>query len=361
MKDSEVLQLQAKDLLKMKGPEQLFDLGSTPSELEFKTRMRKLMSHWHPDHAGGKQFANLAFGRIKELYDQGLAALGNKTWGASDATLVFDAGASTYVIRHHAVRIVSGWGSRYESSRKICYVVPDTFAPLLRNWEAGFYDITHKPSTLFAKPGSKEMFEHQLSVSPTVRKHATKPEYLIFSNRPKGNFLNLADVQGKLGTIPIEHVLWITGRLCNLACLMAAEDWVNIDICPDSIYIDPTMHRAILINGWQYAKGLNAPALGAPARTLQLFPELKATRIPDMKMVGGLIKRTALELLGDPTGVKLLHQKSVPAPVLKWYLSPADQDPVKEYRLFEKVRDAEFPKRFVEWDLQSEHIYEEPL
>lgn len=344
--------LTAETLLGFKTPEQFFDPASKPTIDQFHLRMRKLRSHWHRE---GNPDALTAILHMEEI---GEAKIKQGLWSTSRDLFVFKtdmADGTEIEIQYSKKDTVPGWGTRLETKGSTAYIIPSENADLLKNWQEEWSKKMDPKSLLII---NTEQFESQLSILPKTWGGEGGKNILL--RVPRSKFINAKDVKDHLGgKAPVEHVAWMLSRLYNLACFMQVHDVVSLDLTPASCYINPETHQLVVINGWQYARGLSQPAFAAPGHILSLFPDLKTKKIPTMEMILTQIKTFGLAMLGDPVGNNLVKDKSLPSPLINWLLSPACGDAIKEYGGYIKARDASFERKFVKWDLEFTDVYKD--
>lgn len=356
MNENVVLSWDAKKVLSLKTPEELFTLGDKAPTLEdFLLRARKLVSHWHHKASESSDYTDV-FTKTKSLEEAGRERLRLGVWGCT-RYLNFEMEDRHIIIRHRNTEtVVPGWGYRYETLMETYFVIDAENEDLVNNWILNLTVALH-PANL-VKPGSHQEFESQLTMFPDIHRGVKDQLLLSLDSNKKGKpMINLADVQRAKGPIPYKHVMWILSRLYNLTCFLQVQKVVNLNICPESCYIEPRMHDLVLLDGWQYTKELGQPAMAAPPRAVQICPELKVTKTPTVQTMLKMIKATGLELLGDIHGVNLLRDPKLPAALINWLLAPAGNDAIKEFSAYAAVRDSVAPRKFEEWPLQFNDVY----
>jgi hypothetical protein len=174
------------------------------------------------------------------------------------------------------------------------------------------------------------------------------------------NYFRLADVIEHLGgKVDPKHVAWIISTMLNLHCYLGLIGVVHHHLSPDTYFIHPTDHDGALLGGWWYAMNHGERLIALPARTLNLGPTIiAADKRAIFRTSAELIRATARELLGDPTGLRLASM-GYPLALIDWARGAAGADPFEEYSHWSThVLPRSFgARRFVEMKLSAADVY----
>jgi len=133
---------------------------------------------------------------------------------------------------------------------------------------------------------------------------------------------------------PQRHVQWILSRLLEFSAWMAQEGFVHAGLHPESIWIVPKTH-GIIIGSFYHLKRRGATIETISSKYQNWYPtdvftHKKAISRIDIEM----IKRTAVYLLGDSSGVGIKLKNTI-TPTLLDFLLAEHQDP---FQCFDQYR-----------------------
>lgn len=341
--------LSADFILNIKSYTQLFN----PNLSETVRIYRKLSSKWHPDRKDGaeKTLAEQVFSHLSVLYAEAKQSIEADTWGGKGVIFALLSGTSELRVNFLKEELVPAFGTQYIGRDSVHYLVSSSEADLVEVW---IKNIAKFKAGVKISSTLERVFAATTLAAPEV----TKIKSGLLVKVPKNDkYLSLKHC---LTAKPIEirHVVWIISRLMNLACFMQTRDAPNLDICTRSVFINPETHDAFLADGWQYADSFRHKALAAPAKLLKLCPDLTVSKQVQPRHVIAQIKALGRECLGDPIGVNLQFRKDVPKPFGKWLISPGEDDCIKAFSIWDKVKVDSFgPPKFIDLHLTEKDVY----
>jgi hypothetical protein len=123
-------------------------------------------------------------------------------------------------------------------------------------------------------------------------------------------------------TLPPEHVSWVLSRLLEFVAWLHQEGFCHAGITPESIALVPTTHGIVGLSFYHLTR-LNGPLSAVSGRYVSWYPpavfrDKKATAYVDIS----LAQRTALYLLGDPSGHGVKLRKTVDERLIDFLLTP---------------------------------------
>ena len=356
-----LLTLSSETLKKASYPEALFPKDmQAPSIDQFKDALRKLRSKWHALATESTSNSD-TFTHVCSLLESGVSRLEKGLWGRGNVRTFATKSETICFVSYDKIHVTPGLHTRLESRHLVHHLYPEHHRGLVKNLSVNFLadlgiaDITWSPAKSGLDVRLRKEFETQLSIKPQLRE--VEEGLLVTFRKPEG-FVNLGDLIAKRGPVPEIHVRWILSRAYNLACFMQVMGLYNLDLSPSSLYVHPVKHSLIAVDGWQY-QSLKSPALTViTGRTLSVDPVLKDTKKATASTAGKLVKALGRELLGDLHGADLLRDKGIPGEVLKWLTSPVSGDVITDYSGWGKILDSLGRRQFVNWDVNTEGLYE---
>lgn len=329
-------------------PETLYK-GDTQEEV--KKIYRKLSSLWHPDkHIVDKVDTNPVFSHIKLLYENALKKIANGTWNAGQVILLEGIDGKKYQVRYQSV-FPSDLGQCYVSSNFVTYIVDKENEDLMMR---GVKAITNLK---FANDKMK------LAINPLLpgihSKIETATSHVIVLKK-KSEFLALKDVIRHFdGKVPLKHAAWIVSSMYNLACFIEYNNLMHGGFSIDNYFIHPANHEGALLGGWWFAHQLDEKLVALNKEALSVAP----IKIMNTKKAGKgldleLIKLCAKQLLGDPSGIYLAKDKTIPKPIIDFLRDGSGNNAVKEYAAWHEALIKSFgARRFTEMVLTENDIY----
>ncbi len=188
--------------------------------------------------------------------------------------------------------------------------------------------VTYKPFSIIAVGDptllktSLDNWKKLMSFTDDASKHFQKylPEKgkLISENELEFTFFDRAIPLFSIGTQPHEHVNWITNRMLEFACWLAEKDFVHCGLTPESVYIIPENHGAV-ITSFYHMKKINTAVKTISAKFKNFYPSSlflapKTTiKTASSRIDIELLKKTSVYVLGDKSGsgVKLRKTHNV--------------------------------------------------
>lgn len=318
---------------------------------------RALQSLWHPDrNLTDVSLANDVSAHINALKLKADEALEAGVWGNSFSRTV-ETAASTLFFKYSGQENLPGYGVQYFNKTRTFFEVAPGNDDLMEILENNLVWLKNSLTPAMAKVYH---LRTACDLSWGERKlvsdgKATGGRLVYFTT---AGFISLKAILDKRGPLDPVHFAWIMTRLHDLCCMMQISGVPNLNISTSSILINPTEHSVMLVDGWQYAKGFAQKAVALPGRTSRLCPGLAAGKAVAMRHMMALVKAVGRECLGDPSGVKLLADKSLPQGLAKWLADGCPDDAIKALDVWKKVRNEAFgPSKFVPLNLKYEDIY----
>lgn len=343
-------------------PEKLFP----HDENGIKDLFRELVRKWHPDRNKTPKAAEV-FRRVTELKDKAEEKLTNGGWHTPGLLEIKQPSGKTATIRYlkkHDFEL----GEMYICKDKIAYVVRPEFKDLFNN------AVDRIRNTRFAAPEMETQFRPQLPKFVGTFEAADGRQVLVIERDPQMILLrDLADHHK--GRLDPKHVAWIISRLLNIACYLETNGLTHNAISVDTVYVlpkDETFkptpankpskkdHSMALLGGWWYATPQGRPLLGLPGHALNYAPrDLLASGRADSTHDRHMIRIIGRELLGDVSGVKLQHDKSISPALAEWLSRPGSGDAITDFKAWDQVlKDSFGARRFVELPVSASDIYQ---
>lgn len=325
-------------------PERLF------SKDRLKDERIALLKQWHPDRNKDHQ-ASAVFAHIQKLYDTAVERLAKGHWRTPGLLELQGVGGKRYEIRYlreHALDL----GAMYVGRTAVTFLIERRHKDLFDHATARINAIS------YPAPQVREEISRYM---PEIIATFETGDKLGLVMRKTEDVLLLKDVHDHFGgRMDPRHVAWIVSRLFNLASYGQVSGQVFPAMAPESVFISPPHHSAVLLGGWWFAHG-NGEALKAlPAKSLAFMPKrLLKDKRACIRMAGESIKATARELLGDIHGSSLRMNKDIPTAMVDWLNEPAGDDAIKDYEIWrDTVLKSSFgERRFVKLGLSASDIY----
>ena len=208
------------------------------------------------------------------------------------------------------------------------------------NWGARFNGNIH------LLQHSEEAYRKLKSLNNTAATHFHHllPESMAINGNLETKWLRSAfSLSGR--RFPQRHVQWILSRLLEFAAWLAQEGYVHAGLHPESIWIVPETHGIIIGSFYHMTRrGARLKTVSAHYQNwypAPVFTNKKATSQIDIE----LIKRTAIYLLGDPSGGGIKLQKIV-SPALMDFLLAEHSDVFHCYDDYRRLLKRNFKDEF---------------
>lgn len=328
-------------------PERLFD---SADESVIKLEYRKLIAQWHPDRHDGA--VNVA-AHLNLLYESALKKARTGTWSPPGVLVFHTRMGKHYRLRYFRKRPFE-LGTMYLGREHVAYQIERRYSSLVMRMNSIVNDFVYADNAM--------MLEHRRYL-PRVSVVSEDKEFYTVVVKKEPDELSLRDVleyfQGRLDP---KHVAWILSRLYNIKAYLQWAGLVHHHISPDTVFINPATHVAVLLGGWWYAAREGQPITHVPVRTLTYGPsDLATLKRSQQRTDADLIRATGRELFGDIVGTRL--SSAVPKAMKQWLRGAGTDDAFREYDAwYNKVLISSFgARRFTRLDLSASDIYKELL
>ena len=323
----------ATEILAVTRPEDLY-----PGDLDAaRTRYRALAQQWHPD-AGGNA---IIFAHVAELYRLAVARLQAGTWEGATVIELTPAHPGRTPVR---LAIRTSFSFPHGQT-----LVADESVSHLYEGAVGLSPVVGL--FRYASDRMRQEFERYTPRVQRVERLRDGRTWVQYAKTP--DLIRLRDLVTHLGTLDPKHCAWLVSSLLNLACYFRWTGVVHHDISPDTIYVSPPHHSAVVLGGWQHAAPRGHSIAVVPARTFAVMPykarmKKQASTRTDLE----LIRLTARECLAAP----------IPEPMGAWLTTVGSGDAVAQYTDWTRVLEATFgPRRFLVMATTADDVYGRPV
>lgn len=142
----------------------------------------------------------------------------------------------------------------------------------------------------------------------------------------------------QFGTLPPRHVAWILSRLENICCVLEYSGIVHPKINPDTVFINPYDHSAMLYGGYEYAVRKNQYDI----------EHTHICRMTENLMELREVGRTILDEKAEP----------VPGTMKSFFEGKPCEDAYDDFALWDETLYKSYGKRrFVKMDTDDKKIY----
>lgn len=350
--------LTAKQILANHLPEALFSQSLADAKLEYRT----LALNWHPDNCKTPG-ASEVFAHIAYLYKEAVRKQESGTWEEPCQKIEEEeSGKKRFRLENGAVKALEyktsrpfELGNMYIGDHHVIYEVRTEYTDLFHNGRRQIGRLSFKDETMAC-----EMSNYLPQVIDAFR--CTNANVLVVRKTP--DQLLLADVLEHFGNRiePIEHVGWILNVLLHIACYF---DWSQVThnaISPETFFISPLRHSGMLLGGWWYACMRGKEMTALPSESLKHIPEsIVARKVADSRSDLELIKAIGRTLLGDPIGIKIQFDDSVPRALAECLIMPSLGRAIDDYKnwKYEVLENCFGRPTFIEMSLTSRDLYKE--
>lgn len=345
----------AAELLKLppEHPELLF----TGHAMKDRDLLRGLRARWHPDmNPDNRSEAEAVFQHVNQLYDELQRQVTEGSWrGPGQAELALRDGTALRINFFRRRKFDLGTVSIL--SKGVIYASDGTTTS-----QELFANATKRIRALsYADDKMQKEFERYMPSIETQWPLLGNGSAFLVRKTPELICLrDLLDVAG--GRLDPRHVAWVLTRLHSILCYLQTQHVTHNAIDLDSCFICPPHHTVCLLGGWFFARTHGEPVQFLPARSAQVWRELprEVTRAKTARhwLDRACVRLLARELLGDPGGTKLLHDKTVPNALAQWVCALPNNNGFKDFSQWEQARDRAFgPRKFVDLAISAEQIY----
>lgn len=344
-------------------PERIFSKDLTA----IQKAKKKLSMKWHPDHSSDPMAADV-LQHILELAVKAQRKVELGTW-KTPGMVEIDARSGNGVRFKYLKKHVFELGEFYITSRKVIYVVRPEFGDLFDNAVDTIQNLK------FANDSMKKGFDVYF---PKIVRHfeAKSGDRILIVEKQKDAVLLRDYFNHVSGNVELPHVAWIMSRLHNFTSYLQwaglTHNGLSLDTCfiigkdtehkrDKSNPIAPKDHTVTVMGGWWYAAKAGAALKGLPSNVTDYVPrDALKDGITDFKIDRTLIRLIGRELLGDKSGVRLLHNSHVPRPMADWLTLPGSGNAIDDFVTWrEKILIDSFgPRKFVEMAVGPNDIYQ---
>jgi hypothetical protein len=310
----------------------------------------RLAAQWHPDRSVDPS-ATAVFQHIAALYATARRQIAAGCWRpVCGQTLLRGSDGREHRIRHVARRI-HDTGELLIGHEIAAYLLDPDAGDL---YQAGIRTLR---SLRHASPAMCEEIAPWL---PRIEAALQTPAHHVLVIGKSADMVLLADLAEHLGgRVPAEHVAWIVSCLLNLACYLEWAQLTHNAIGPETVFVSPQRHACALLGGWWYAAPAGGRLVALPQRTVDIVPpDIVRARTASARGDLELIRATGRELLGDPSGVRLLRDPKVPRSLAEWLQLPGSGSALIDYRQWRQTLRAAFGRpRFMRLDVSFDQVY----
>lgn len=150
--------------------------------------------------------------------------------------------------------------------------------------------------------------------------------------------------------LPQEHANWILSRMLEYIAWMTSIGYVHAGLTPESVFVVPETH-GIIVTSFYHMTGIDRPLTTVSGKYKHWYPACTFSKKKAISRIDlELAKKTAIVLLGDPSGsgirLKKTHNKEFIDFVIRQH--DAAYDTFKQYRA---LLDRLFEKKFYPLDI----------
>lgn len=145
-----------------------------------------------------------------------------------------------------------------------------------------------------------------------------------------------------------KHCAWVMSRLYNLACFLDYNDLVFNGFNIKDIYISPTFHTAMLLNGWQYTVEAGDKMIG----TTKDIYDVMSIRCKDRKQAEPMTDLESIKMVG-----RKMFTRDCPKDIADFLNSASTGDCFKDWEIYNIALGKAYGKRtFIEWNFDIDDI-----
>ncbi len=343
-------------------PEKLF-----PKDRGELKKLRKALSlKWHPDTNKDSKAGDV-FTHVLALADAAESKLDNGGWETPGKLELHSKDGQKFALSYlkkHSFEL----GEFYISGKKVAYIVRGAYKDLYDNGVKTIEGL---------KFANDKMRDGISGYIPKIfKKFETRGgDHVLIVERDPNAILLKDYFNHASGAMKPEHVAWVMSRLHNFASYLQWAGLTHNSITMDTCFIipkdhdfargkatdiSPKDHSLSVLGGWWYAAGEGKDLLGLPNRAVNFAPrEALMSGVADSRIDSTMIRVIGRELLGDITGVRLLHDKNIPRPMADWMVLPGSGSAMEDFQTWrEKILADSFGKRrFVELNVHPNEVY----
>ena len=298
---------------------------------------RPLTTNCHPDCNLPQPCADEVRQAIVAPYRPAIEKLASGAWEGHGVLTVRQNGGTQRELRYLRMR-------RFELGE--CYIGETFVAYALEKANRDLFDAAVRTigSFRYADDAMKREASRAL---PQVQAVAETADRLVLILHRNADMVMLGDLIGHFGgRLDPKHAAWVISGLVNLGCYLEWAGLMHGAIAPDTVFVSPKHHSVALLGGWWYAMRVNEKLRALPQRSLDALPPIAAdAKRAACAVDSELIRLLGREMLGDPAGTKLLHDRSIPAAFAQWTAHPPANSAFADYCSWEKACEASFGRR----------------
>lgn len=335
----------AEEILKIKIPERLFEIGK---EEAINSQFRKLISIWHPDickHPSSSEVSS----HLNELKNSAIQKVKNGTWSGNGNLIIIGEDGKKYEINYVSRKKIE-LGEEFIGRKSVVYIIDKQYNDLIANGLRAPILFKYSSESM-----QKEIEKYLPNIQQTVQLNDGNTAIVISKNIELISLEDLIRSQG--GKIDPKHVAWILSSLYNLICYFNFTRISHNAIISRNYFVSPKNHWGALLGGWWYVSKFGEKLKAVPKETYNTIQITGGEG--NVKTDLEMIKYCGREMLGDLSGARLLRDKSVPDALARWLTFPSSGDSIKDYTTWqEKIIIKSFGVReFTKWNLTPKDVY----
>ena len=335
------------EILGMKYPNELF----TGDKDIAKKEHINLLKIFHPDlHKDSEKYKEAA-SKINELYTEAIKLLDNGNWIGDGLIKITSSDGEKYSMKYN-VQYSFELGKYYIGNRSILYLIDKVHLNFVDNALDRIKNLKYENNNM--------KFEFEKYFPKVSRKFETKDEKVVILIEKPEDAYSLKDILNYYGNkVPSRHVTWILSSLYNIACYLYYNNLSHNGISIDNYYISPSNHSGLLLGGWWYTVPLDGKMLGVSNEIYNIMsPDMISNKIGTFLLDLESIRLIGRTLLGDKNGIAIIGDPDIPEPLIDWVRGVTVNNPIEEYKLWEKViKESYGERKFIEMNIDKDKLY----
>lgn len=309
------------------------------------------LKEYHPDKHIGDERYNEVTKKINNLYQKAIEMLDSGHWVEVGLIRIKSIDGQKFTMKYNVEHSFE-LGKCYIGNNSILYLIDEEHSDFVENALSKINNLN------YANDDMKTEFQKYL---PNIlKKFETFDKKTVILIKKTEDVFSLKDILKYYnGKVPPRHVVWILSSLYNMACFLYVNKLSHNGITIDNYYISPLYHSGLLLGGWWYTVPLGDKMLGVPADIYSVMsPEMQTLKKGDYLIDLEAIRLIGRTLLGDKNGIELLDDKEIPTPLINWVRGLPVNNPMKEYKQWEKVILDSYGKReFIVMNIDINKMY----
>lgn len=325
-------------------PERLF---SAPEAA--KAEHRELVRHWHPDLNRAPLAAKVA-AHVNALYEAAAAMIARGKWQRPNEIELVGTDGKPRRIKYRK-RHTFELGEMLIGARILAFIVD-------RRHEDFLIDGLRMIGSI--RFPTNQMRTDLEKYFPKVEKHFDTADHSVIVLSKTDDVVLLRDLIAQQGgKLDPRHACWVISSLLNLACFLEITGRTHNGLTPDTVFVSPKYHTALLLGGWWYAADVGKPIRALPPAVHKLASRgFLAAKKADHSLDLASIRAIGRACLGDEAGSGFRGRTDVPKPLADWLLLPGPKSAIKDYTIWPKVRTDSFgPRKFVPLTVSFDDVY----